>query len=59
MNDPEFLQSVLSTLPGVDPTSEDVQRAMGNLTQPKDSDKKEDKDSKKWFNQFMSPYVFV
>ncbi|XP_030842176.1 26S proteasome non-ATPase regulatory subunit 4 [Strongylocentrotus purpuratus] len=47
MNDPEFLQSVLSTLPGVDPTSEDVQRAMGNLTQPKDSDKKEDKDSKK------------
>nr|XP_054766395.1 26S proteasome non-ATPase regulatory subunit 4-like [Lytechinus pictus] len=46
MNDPEFLQSVLSTLPGVDPTSEDVQRAMGNLTQPKDSDKPEDKESK-------------
>lgn len=48
MNDPEFLQSVLRNLPGVDPTSEDVQRAMGNLTsQPKDSDKKDDKGGQK------------
>ncbi|XP_072177506.1 26S proteasome non-ATPase regulatory subunit 4-like [Diadema setosum] len=50
MNDPEFLQSVLQSLPGVDPTSEDVRRAMGNLTQQdqqKGGEKKEEKGSKK------------
>lgn len=33
MRDPEFLQSVLRTLPGVDPQSEAVRNAMGTLTQ--------------------------
>lgn len=33
MRDPEFLQSVLQTLPGVDPQSEAVRNAMGTLTQ--------------------------
>ena len=45
--DPEFLQSVLESLPGVDPSSEAVRNAMGQLTQPKDSskaDKSKDKD---------------
>merc|ERR1712218_286438 len=44
MNDPAFLQSVLESLPGVDPQSEAVRQAMGALT---GSAKKEDKDEKK------------
>merc|ERR1712083_865441 len=32
MNDPEFLQSVLESLPGVDPQSDAVRQAMGALT---------------------------
>ena len=45
VQDPEFLQSVLEGLPGVDPSSEAIQSAMGQLTQPKDrSDKPKDKD---------------
>nr|BAF75714.1 antisecretory factor-like protein [Pinctada fucata] len=47
MNDPDFLQSVLENLPGVDPQSEAIQNAMSSLT--KDGTKKEekkDKDSK-------------
>lgn len=42
MNDPAFLQSVLENLPGVDPSSEAIRQAVGNL---KDK-KKEDKDDK-------------
>lgn len=42
MNDPSFLQSVLENLPGVDPQSEAIRQAVGNL---KDK-KKEDKDDK-------------
>ncbi|KAB0802850.1 hypothetical protein PPYR_05036 [Photinus pyralis] len=42
MNDPAFLQSVLENLPGVDPQSEAIRQAVGNL---KDK-KKEDKDEK-------------
>ena len=42
-NDPEFLQSVLEGLPGVDPQSEAIRNAMGQLTQPKDGSKKDDK----------------
>jgi len=42
MNDPAFLQSVLENLPGVDPQSEAIRQAVGNL---KDK-KKEDKDDK-------------
>ncbi|KAL5022296.1 hypothetical protein ScPMuIL_001451 [Solemya velum] len=33
MNDPAFLQSVLENLPGVDPQSEAIQKAMSSLTQ--------------------------
>merc|ERR1719266_2620161 len=44
MNDPEFLQSVLESLPGVDPQSEAMRQAMGALT---GSAKKEEKDEKK------------
>jgi len=42
MNDPEFLQSVLEGLPGVDPQSEAIQSAMGQLAQQK-QEKKESK----------------
>jgi len=50
VSDPAFLQSVLETLPGVDPQSEDVRRAMGNIAaaQPQaGKDKKEDKSKEK------------
>ena len=51
MNDPEFLQKVLSSLPGVDPNSEAVRTAFENLKDnsketPK-SDKDKDKEEKK------------
>lgn len=40
MNDPEFLQRVISSLPGVDPNSDDIRSAVDNLTKdPKDQDK--------------------
>lgn len=64
MSDPTFLRSVLENLPGVDPSSETVQNAMGSLLQQqttkdedqrkKKGDKKdgEDKDGKKkWFHE--------
>lgn len=45
MNDPAFLQSVLESLPGVDPNSEEIRNAMGQLTgRKKDSKKPEKKD---------------
>lgn len=50
ITDPDFLQSVLETLPGVDPQSEAVQQAMSELTQPRRSNndsKKGSDDSKK------------
>ncbi|KAG5270826.1 hypothetical protein AALO_G00172730 [Alosa alosa] len=46
MQDPEFLQSVLENLPGVDPTNEAIRNAMGSLasqTGPKPDNKKEEK----------------
>jgi len=43
MNDPAFLQSVLESLPGVDPDSEEIRNAMGQLTGRKKDDKKPDK----------------
>ncbi|KAG8195003.1 hypothetical protein JTE90_008175 [Oedothorax gibbosus] len=50
MDDPEFLQSVLSNLPGVDPQSEIVRNAVENLDSTskdkKTSPKKEDKSKK-------------
>ncbi|KAG0722426.1 26S proteasome non-ATPase regulatory subunit 4 [Chionoecetes opilio] len=46
MADPAFLESVLQTLPGVDPQSKVVKEAMGSLTQ-QDKDKDKDKKDKK------------
>merc|ERR1712203_828773 len=46
MNDPEFLQSVLQNLPGVDPDSEAVRAAMGAMKEDKKKDEKK-KDDKK------------
>merc|ERR1712083_673145 len=47
MNDPEFLQSVLQNLPGVDPDSEAVRAAMGAMKEEKKKDEKKDGDNKK------------
>lgn len=47
MNDPAFLQSVLENLPGVDPQSEAIRQAVGNLGKDKKKDDKEDKAEKK------------
>lgn len=47
IRDPAFLLGVLGSLPGVDPQSEAVRRALGSLTRPEDKDKdKEGKDRK-------------
>lgn len=47
MNDPEFLQRVISSLPGVDPNSDAIRSAVENLT--KDGKEPEKKDEeKKW-----------
>jgi 26S proteasome regulatory subunit N10 len=46
MNDPEFLQSVLEGLPGVDPQSEAIRSAMGQLIQ-KDSSQTKQNDTNK------------
>ena len=43
MNDPAFLQSVLESLPGVDPQSEAVRSAVGAMA----GQKKEEEDDKK------------
>lgn len=48
MNDPEFLQHLVSSLPGVNPNSEAIRNALGSLTQQTE-DKSEEgkKDDKK------------
>lgn len=43
MNDPDFLQSVLENLPGVDPQSEAIRQAVGSLSKDKKDRKDEDK----------------
>ena len=40
MNDPAFSQSVLESLLGIDPQSEEIRNAMGQLTGRKKGDKK-------------------
>jgi len=47
MNDPDFLQSVLQNLPGVDPQSEAVRNAMGAMKDDQEKKDKEKKDEKK------------
>lgn len=45
MNDPDFIQSVLENLPGVDPQSDAVRQAVGLVSKDsKDKDSKNDKD---------------
>jgi len=45
MNDPEFIQSVLENLPGVDPQSDAVREAVGLVSKDsKEKDQKNDKD---------------
>ncbi|NXF74748.1 PSMD4 ATPase, partial [Sclerurus mexicanus] len=48
MQDPEFLQSVLENLPGVDPNNEAIRNAMGSLASqaPKDAKDRRDEDKK-------------
>ncbi|XP_043936449.1 26S proteasome non-ATPase regulatory subunit 4 [Protopterus annectens] len=43
MQDPEFLQSVLENLPGVDPNNEAIRNAMGSLASQASKDTKKDK----------------
>ncbi|PIO14961.1 hypothetical protein AB205_0220500, partial [Aquarana catesbeiana] len=43
MQDPEFLQSVLENLPGVDPNNEAIRNAMGSLASQSSKDNKKDK----------------
>lgn len=47
MSDPAFLQSVLESLPGVDPHSEAVREAVGSLQQNKDKEKEKEKEKDK------------
>ncbi|XP_078526561.1 26S proteasome non-ATPase regulatory subunit 4 isoform X1 [Lissotriton helveticus] len=49
MQDPEFLQSVLENLPGVDPNNEAIRNAMGSLASQtsKDTKKEKKEDDKK------------
>ena len=49
MQDPEFLQSVLENLPGVDPNNEAIRNAMGSLASQAGSQKdgKKDEEEKK------------
>ncbi|XP_033214329.1 26S proteasome non-ATPase regulatory subunit 4 isoform X2 [Belonocnema kinseyi] len=44
MSDPAFLQSVLESLPGVDPQSEAVREVVGSLKQHKEKEKEKEKD---------------
>jgi len=46
MNDPEFLQRVISSLPGVDPNSDAIRSAVDNLTKD-NNNKNQEKEQKK------------
>lgn len=46
ITDPEFLQSVLENLPGVDPQSETIRDAVGSLSKDKKSSSKDKSDDK-------------
>ncbi|XP_078063925.1 26S proteasome non-ATPase regulatory subunit 4-like [Mustelus asterias] len=47
MEDPEFLQSVLENLPGVDPNNEAIRNAMGSLQSQTPKDSKPEKEEEK------------
>lgn len=46
MNDPEFIASVLQTLPGVDPNDPNVRQILANISKDKPEEKDGDKDKK-------------
>ena len=47
MNDPDFLQRVISELPGVDPNSDIIRSTVDSLNkESKDKSKEKDKDKK-------------
>lgn len=46
ISDPEFLQSVLENLPGVDPQSETIRDAVGSLNKDKKSSNKDKSNQK-------------
>lgn len=48
MEDADFLQNVLGSLPGVDPDSEVIQRAVRNLTRDNKKDNNKDEKKQKW-----------
>lgn len=47
MQDPEFLQSVLENLPGVDPNNEAIRNAMGSLASQASKEGKDKKEEDK------------
>lgn len=47
MQDPEFLQSVLENLPGVDPNNEAIRNAMGSLASQASKESKDKKEEEK------------
>lgn len=47
MQDPEFLQSVLENLPGVDPNNEAIRNAMGSLASQASKENKDKKEEEK------------
>lgn len=53
MQDPEFLQSVLENLPGVDPNNEAIRNAMGSLASQggNKQEGKKDEEKKKQMQQ--------
>lgn len=46
MSDPTFLQTVLESLPGVDPQSEAVRQAVSSIQQNKDKEKDKNNEKK-------------
>lgn len=54
MNDPEFLQRVISSLPGVDPNSDAIRSAVENLTKDGKEPEKKDEDKKWLFVELFS-----
>lgn len=47
MNDPEFIASVLETLPGVDPNDPNVRQLLANISKDKTEDKDKDQEKDK------------
>jgi len=61
MQDPEFLQSVLENLPGVDPNNEAIRNAMGSLASQTGNkpDGKKDEEKKKWGEKTVQKWTIA